>query len=78
MTVRAFLVGIALISMISSISVALTIFYNAKLRIHPSKIIGYTCIAEAASCFSALIWIIGEPTYICYFGIHYLWFWTTG
>lgn len=75
---RASIVILALISIVTSISVALTIFYNPKLRIHPSKLIGYMCVCEAASCFSALIWVINPLNYICYFGIHYLWHWTTG
>lgn len=75
---RGSIVVLALISIITSISVALTIFYNPKLRIHPSKLIGYMCVCEAASCFSALIWVINPLNYICYFGIHYLWHWTTG
>jgi len=67
----------AIISMITSLSVAVTIFYNEKLRLHPSKLIAYMCVCEGASCFSALIWVIDPRNYICYFGIHYLWRWTT-
>ena len=68
----------ALLSILTSISVALTIFYNPKLRVHPSKLIGYMCMTEAASCFTSLIWVINPKNYICYFGLHYLFFWTTG
>jgi hypothetical protein len=75
---RGTIVVFALASIVASLSVALTIFYNPKLRIHPSKLIGYMCICEAASCFSALIWVINPLNYICYFGLHYLWHWTTG
>ena len=75
---RAMYSGIALLSIFSSIIVATMIFYNPKLRIHPSKLIGYMCLCEAASCFSALIWVINPKQMICYFGIHYLWFYTTG
>jgi hypothetical protein len=75
---RAAYSGIAILSIFSSIIVATMIFYNPKLRIHPSKLIGYMCLCEAASCFSALIWVINPKGYICYFGIHYLWFYTTG
>jgi hypothetical protein len=55
---NGFYAFIAILSICSSIIVALMIFYNPKLRIHPSKLIGYMCICEAASCFSALIWVI--------------------
>ena len=75
---RAMYSGLALLSIVSSTIVATVIFYNEKLRIHPSKLIGYMCICEAASCFSALIWVINPKSYICYFGIHYLWNYTTG
>jgi hypothetical protein len=75
---RAMYSGMAILSIVSTIIVATMIFYNAKLRIHPSKLIGYMCICEAASCFSALIWVIDPRAYICYFGIHYLWTYTTG
>jgi len=75
---RAMYSGLAILSIFSSIIVATMIFYNEKLRIHPSKLIGYMCICEAASCFSSLIWVINPKSYICYFGIHYLWFYTTG
>ena len=76
--VRGVIVGVALLSMFLSVSVALTIFYNAKLRIHPSKLIGYMCINEALSCFHALIWTIGPTDFICYFGLHYLFSYTIG
>jgi len=42
--------------MISATFIAITIFYNEKLRIHPSKLIGYMCICEAMASFNALIW----------------------
>ena len=74
---NGFYACIAILSICSSIIVALMIFYNPKLRIHPSKLIGYMCICEAASCFSALIWVINPQQYVCYFGLHYLWSYTT-
>jgi hypothetical protein len=75
--VRGLYVALALVSMISSIFIAITIFYNPKLRIHPSKLIGYMAICEALSCFNALIWAINPLDFICYFGLHYLYSWTT-
>jgi hypothetical protein len=78
-SVRTGLFGaIAVISILSSVIVALMIFYNPKLRIHPSKLIGYMCVCEAASCFAALLQVINPKSFICYFGIHYVWSWTTG
>ncbi len=75
--VRGIIVSVALVSMFFSVLVALTIFYNPKLRIHPSKLIGYMCINEGLSCFHALIWTIGPIDFICYFGLHYLFAYTT-
>lgn len=71
-------VFLALLSIFTSGLVAITIFSSPKLSSHPSKLIGYMCLCEAASCFSALVWVISPTTIICYFGLHYLWRWTTG
>lgn len=59
MGTKAVFAIIAFISMMCSLFVALTIFYNQKLSIHPSKLIGYICVCEAISCFNAMIWAIG-------------------
>ena len=67
---------IALISMVASSFIAITIFYNPKLSIHPSKLIGYMCICEGLSCFNALIWAANPINVICYFGLHYVFSWT--
>ena len=75
---RGAYVGLAFTSILTSATVAVMILYNPKLRIHPSKLIGYMCLCEAASCFSALLWVINPLNYICYFGIHYLWHYTAG
>jgi hypothetical protein len=75
--VKGLYVSVSLLSMICSIFVAITIFYNEKLRIHPSKLIGYMCICEATSCYNALVWSIHPKDYICYFGLHYLFSWTS-
>lgn len=75
--VRGVYVSLALVSMITSIFIAITIFYNPKLRIHPSKLIGYMAICEALSCFNALIWAMNPLDFICYFGLHYLFSWTS-
>lgn len=56
--VKSIYVSLSLLSMFCSIFIAITIFYNPKLRIHPSKIIGYMCVCEALSCFNALVWAI--------------------
>lgn len=69
---------LALISISTSVTVGYTIFYNEKLRVHPSKLIGYMCICEAASCFSALIWVIDPRRYSCYFAWHYFFNYLTG
>lgn len=74
---RGIYAALSIISMCCSIFIAVTIFYNPKLRIHPSKLIGYMAICEALSCFNALVWAINPLDYICYFGLHYLFNWTT-
>lgn len=68
--------SIGLVSMVSSLFVAITIFYNPKLRIHPSKLIGFMCICEGMSCFNALLWVINPIDVSCYFGLHYLYSWS--
>jgi hypothetical protein len=50
---------VAFVSMVCSTFIALTIFYNKKLSIHPSKLIGYMCLCEGISCYNALIWAAG-------------------
>lgn len=57
--IKALYAVIALISMVLSSFVALTIFYYPKLRIHPSKLIGYMAMCEAISCFNALVYAVG-------------------
>ena len=63
---------LAMVSMVAAVFVAMTIFYNPKLKQHPSSIIGYMCICEALSCFNALVWAIHPLDFICYFGLHEL------
>ena len=75
-TVKSLYSALAIISMTCSVFVALTIFYTPKLRIHPSKLIGYMALCEALSCFNILIWAINPMEVICYFGLHYLFSWT--
>lgn len=63
---------IALVSMVSAIFIALTIFWNPKLRSHPSLLIAFMCICESISCFNSLIYAIGTTEFICYFALHYI------
>jgi hypothetical protein len=62
--------GLAILSMIASIFVAFTIFYNKKLRKHPSKLIGLMALCEGISCFNALVWAVNPLDYICYLKLH--------
>jgi hypothetical protein len=62
--------ALALLSMTASIYVALMIFYTPKLRQHPSTLIGFICLCEALGCFNALVGVINEKDFICYFGLH--------
>lgn len=68
---------LAMLSMTASVFVAWTIFYNPKLRQHPSTLIGYMCICEALSSFNALVWAIHPIDFTCYFGLHYLYSYST-
>ena len=69
--------GLAMFSMIASIFVAFTIFYNKKLRKHPSKLIGLMALSEGISCFNALVWAVNPLDYICYFKLHLIFALTT-
>jgi len=55
--------------MMGSVLVALTIFYNKKLKVHPSPLIAYICMCEAISCFNGFIWAVSSPYVICYFNL---------
>jgi hypothetical protein len=63
--------------MISSVLVAFTIYKNPKLRQHPATIIALIALCEGISCFNALVWAIDPIDFICYFGLHYIFSWTT-
>lgn len=55
-------------SMLCSFLVALTIYYNEKLRAHPNMLIAFMSIANFGSCWSTVIYIIGTPNVSCYLG----------
>ena len=74
---KAIYAGIGGVSMVAAVFVGVTIFYNKKLSTHPSMLIGYMSICEAISCFNCVLWAIGPIDYVCYFGLHYLFAWTT-
>jgi len=76
MGVLALFTVLAVFSMFCACYVAYTIFYNAKLSIHPSKLIGYMCLCEGIASYNALIWAANPEVVICYFGLHYLFSWT--
>lgn len=63
-------VVLAILSMMGLITVALTIFYNKKLRQHPSPLIAYICIVEAINCWSSLLRFLKTSTIICYFNLY--------
>ena len=68
--------SLAIVSMTASIFVAWTIFYNKKLRQHPSSLIGYMALCEGISCFNALVWAVNPLDYICYLKLHIIFSWT--
>ena len=59
---------LALASMGSSIFVAYAIYRYKELRGHPNMLIFYLSIANIMTCWSLLIYIIGTPDFVCYFG----------
>jgi hypothetical protein len=64
--------AMAIPSILGSVLVALTIFYNKKLKVHPSPLIAYICICEAISCYNGLVWAVSSPYVICYFDLLYI------
>ena len=76
MSILGIFAFLAFVSMLCATFIALTIFYNEKLRIHPSKLIGYMCLSEAMASFNALLWVANPETIICYFGLHYVFSWS--
>jgi hypothetical protein len=64
-----FYVVIAGLSMVASLVVALTIFTNKKLKEHPNMLIAFLSIANFLSCTNLLVYIIGTPDFVCYFGL---------
>lgn len=64
---RAIYCTLAVLSILGLIIVALSIFYNKKLREHPSPLIARICLVEAIMCWNSLMRFL-EPKYIiCYF-----------
>jgi hypothetical protein len=74
---KGYSTGLAMASMLATVFVAAMIFSNKKLSQHPSNLIGYICICEALSSFNALVYTIHPMDFICYFGLHYVYTWTT-
>jgi hypothetical protein len=66
----------AILSMIASLIVAGTIFNYKKLQEHPNLLIAYLSIANFMSVWALLIYIVGTPDFVCYFGIANLYHWT--
>lgn len=60
---------IAFVSIVSSMLVAYSIVKVKKLRQHPNLLIAYLSIANIISCWALLIFIIGTPDFVCYFGL---------
>jgi hypothetical protein len=56
-------------SMLCSFLVALTIYSNDNLKVHPNMLIAYMSIANLGSCWAAVIYTIGTPGIVCYLGM---------
>lgn len=61
---------LAILSIISLMVVAISIFRNKKLKAHPSPLIARICIAEAAMCWNALMEVYEPKMVICYMGLY--------
>ena len=73
---RATYTTLAIISIISTLFVFMTIFSNKKLRTHPSILIGLISLFECISCYHSLVYAVNPMEFIDYFGLHYLFNWT--
>jgi hypothetical protein len=62
--------------MFGSIFVASMIFTSKKLQVHPNRLIGFTCLSEAISCFNGVIWTMGTKRIINYLDMNQVWSWT--
>lgn len=60
---------LALMSILSSWIVYYTIQNNSNLSQHPNMLIAYLSLGIIMSCWALLIYIIGTPEFVCYFGI---------
>lgn len=71
MGLRFVFVVIALLSMISLLSVIITIFQNKHLRQHPSTLIAAICTVEAVVAWQSVIETpqISGAYFVCYFGL---------
>ena len=66
----AVFVILAMMSMITCLVVASTIYFNKPLRkAHPSLLIGLMCLSDSITCYSALVWQLNTVKFCCYFGI---------
>ena len=60
----------AFCSIICLCIVALSIFYNKELRLHPSPIIAFICICEAIMSWNALIMYLTPKYVVCYANLY--------
>jgi len=61
--------GIAVISLICSLLVALTILFGNNMKSHPNKLIAYLSIANVGVTYTIFLWTVGTEDYVCYFGL---------
>ena len=59
----------ASLSLMSSGIVAMTIYCNKKLKEHPNMLIAYISICNFISGACLMIYIVGTPDIVCYFGL---------
>ena len=55
---RLLYVALGSLSIVGLSFVAISIFYNDKLKDHPAPLIGYICLAEAIVCWCSLMKVI--------------------
>jgi hypothetical protein len=71
------LIIFASLSMIAASFVAMLMYKNKQLMLHPNKLIFYMCISEAIAANASLYALISNKWVICYFNLNELYRATT-
>ena len=67
--------GLCFVSMVMSLIVSSTIFFNKELReTHPSMLICMMSLAEFVTCQNAFVFQINAVEFVCYLGLNQVYF----